>query len=100
MRDPPALTETRPCGVIPQSWREGSGCQPLCELDGDALRPGNEHELAIVKLHDVIAHLDAGCGEFRHRRFDIVNREAHVIESQSVELPDVRVGHRVRAMPM
>ena len=68
---------------------------PLGELDGDVLGALQEDELAAVELHHLVAELDAGGGEFRDLRVEVVYGEADVIEAELVELADVGIGDGV-----
>ena len=63
----------------------------LGELDGDVFRAAEEHELAVVKAHDLVAQFHAGGLELDDLGVEIIDRETDVVEAEPVELVDVRV---------
>ena len=71
---------------------------PLRQFQGDALRPIKIDELAVVKVHDVVAELDAVSLEPGHLGLDIVHGKADVVVPQFVEFVDMRVGDGVGVM--
>jgi hypothetical protein len=67
---------------------------PLGELDRDIFRSVQEDKLAVVKIHDLVAEPDAGSAQLRDLGFEVVYREADVVEAQLVELGNVGIDNR------
>jgi hypothetical protein len=69
---------------------------PLRQFDGHVFGAVDKNKLAVVKIHHVVADLDAGGGELGDLGFQVVDGETDVIESDLVELGDVGVGDHLR----
>jgi len=44
-----------------------------------------------VKIHDLVARPEACAAQARHFRVDVVHREANMIQSELVEIVDMRI---------
>src|ERR1700720_4410847 len=69
---------------------------PLRQFDGHVFGAVDKNKLAVVKIHHVVADLDAGGGELGDLGFQVVDGETDVIEPDLVELGDVGVGDHLR----
>src|SRR6185369_15664920 len=58
---------------------------PLRQLDHDAFKTTEEHQLAAMEIHDLVAPLDADRLQPCDLRHQVVDREADMVESQLVE---------------
>src|SRR5262245_5376494 len=68
---------------------------PLGQLHGDSLGSGEEHELAQMEVHDLVAGANAVRPQPGHLRLDVVDGEANVVEPEPVQPPDDRILDRV-----
>src|SRR5215467_2464322 len=75
--------------------RDALMSQPLRELHRHPFRSGQEHQLAIMKLHDVVAQLDATRTQSSNLGLNVVDRKADMIEAQLVEPGDVTIPNRL-----
>ena len=64
---------------------------PLRKFDGHALGAGKEDQLARMKIHDLVASLEAVGPHLRHFSFDILHRKADVIEAELLEVADMGI---------
>jgi hypothetical protein len=71
---------------------------PFGQLDRDALRPGEEDELATVEVHDLVQQGDAVCLQASDLLLQIVDREADMIEAEAVQLGDIGIRDRLGMM--
>ena len=65
---------------------------PLRELDGHSFRAVDEHQLAGMKIHDLVAGLEPVRPQLRVFSFDVADRKADVVHAELVQVADVRIG--------
>src|SRR3954466_5865465 len=68
---------------------------PLREFDGDAFGAVDEHQLAGMKIHDLVARLESVRPEPGDFGLDVADREADVVHAELVQVADVRIGQRL-----
>ena len=64
---------------------------PLREFDGDAFGPVEEHELAGMEIHDLVARLEPARPELGDFGLDVIDRKADVVHAELVEVADVGI---------
>ena len=69
---------------------------PLREFNGHPLGPVEKDELAGMKIKDLVLGGEATGRHFRHRRLDILDCEANMVEAQFVQIADLRIVERDR----
>src|SRR5262249_42588669 len=69
---------------------------PFRQFHGDALRSGKKDQLAVVEVHDLVPKLDAVGFQPVHLGLQVVHGKADMVEPQFGEVPNGRVGERVR----
>src|SRR5580704_11723148 len=87
-----------PRGRARQALRGQPESMPLRRFDGHVFGAVDKNKLAVVKIHHVVADLDADGGELGDLGFQVVDGKAYVVESDLVELGDVGVGDHLRMM--
>jgi hypothetical protein len=74
------------------------GVHPLGQLDGDVCRAHEEHQTAIMELHDVAASPYAGRAEPGERGVEMVDREADMVETQPGQIGLLRIVEHRRSV--
>src|ERR1051326_6829015 len=68
----------------------------LRKLQRDPFGSGKEHQLAIVKLHDLVAQLDATRTQPANLGLNVFDLEADMVEAELVEPGEITVHNRLR----
>ena len=75
---------------------------PLRQLDRDALGTGEEDQLSVVEIHDLVAGGETGRGHLGERRRHILHREADVVQAELAEIANLgirRAARRAKVAP-
>src|SRR5262245_12633067 len=70
--------------------------QPLRQFHRDPFWSGEKHQLAIMKLHDLVAQLDATRAQLANLGFNVFDSKTDMIETQLVEPGNVTIPYRLR----